>query len=162
MAQTYPHLKARLRMERVARLEAMMIPDAEIAAHVNLSPAGLASLKARPEYQGIRLQVASGVLSEFDAELANDVNAVRASLRANVPAALQAIVDAVHQKTDPKLRFTAACELLDREGNLAKVSRTGVPLPEQGGSGINTKDDDVANELISAMGITPQQTDKVQ
>lgn len=154
--------RTRQRMERAARLETMGIPDPEIARQVGLTYAGLAQMKMRNDYKSLRLQIATGVLSEIDSGIADDIGELRQRVRENVPLAIQAIIDTISQKTDPKLRLQAAETLLDRDGRFTKATRVDVNEISDTQKRISEKDDKVAKSLITALGATRMQSDKVQ
>jgi hypothetical protein len=116
--------KTRQRWERIARMESLGVSDADIAMSSGISLAGLATLKQSDEYRKLRIQIASGVLSEMDEDIANANEELRNRLKETVPVALQGLADLVSQKVDQKLRLAAIAEVLDRDGRFIKASRT--------------------------------------
>lgn len=146
------HDKTYYRMQRAIRLSILQpgLTDAEIAEHIGLSHAGYTTMKQRLEYKQLAKQITSGVLSEMDAEIGEDITSLRRDLRSHVPVALQALYDAALASKDPKLKIVAATEILDRDGRFAKVSRVGLPTEDQGGVGIAKSDSDIASEIIAA------------
>ena len=120
-----------MRQQRVARLESMGVSDPEIAEHVGLTTSGLITLKRTPAYKAAVRSVATGVLSQYDEAINEDINFQKERLQAYVPHALTALYDAVTQKQDGKLRIEAARQILDRDGRMAQVSRIGVATKEQ-------------------------------
>lgn len=152
--------KTTFRMERAIRLELQGVPDSQIAAAIGLTPAGLATMKQGAEYQQMRMQLASGVLSEIDEETGEDFRELRRRVRSSVPLALQAIQDCLQQRLDGKLRLSAAESLLDRDGRFVKTSRTSIVDDEDlQASFISKKDEDIANALSAA---TPLKKETVQ
>jgi len=141
--------KRYVKMERAVRLEALGKTDAEIAFHLSMSQAGLAQLKRDPQYSQIRTRVATGVISEADSELSNDLKLQRQRVRDLVPLALDALYDAV-TCTDRKIKLSAASQILNRDGRLAEVSRIGLPTEDQGGAG-NITDHQTAADLVAAL-----------
>jgi hypothetical protein len=144
------NIKTRLRMEKAARLTALGLPDAEIALHIGLTPAGYATLKQSPDFRIIATQVATGVISDYDQELFDNLENVKDNIKALVPDALQAFADNVKQKVDPKLRQAAAECIMDRHGIFVKASRAQTPQETDAASFISTKDDEVATNLAAA------------
>lgn len=140
--------KARIRMEKVARLEAAGLADAEIAAHVGITTAALAGIKTRPEYKVLVRQVATGVISQYDEQLAANSDFQRARLQSMVPPALDALFKAVTNPIDQRLAVEAAKQILDRDGRLAQVSRIGLAAPNQGGFAATQKDVEAANSIV--------------
>lgn len=143
--------RTRQRMETAARLESVGIPDAEIARHIHLTPAGLAQMKQRNDYKALRLQLMTGILSEMDAAISEDIGELRKRIKENVPLALQAIIDTIAQKTDPKLRLAAAESLLDRDGRFSKSTRVSVDTTETKAE-VSEKDARISSDLVNAMG----------
>jgi hypothetical protein len=104
-----------IRMEKIARLRVANIPDARIAALVNMTPQGLAIIVARPEYQKIEQEVLARATSLMDEALADNVSAIRDHFAVGVPMAMRAILDTIRQDKDLKSRLEAAREVLDRD-----------------------------------------------
>jgi len=148
------NIKTRLRQEKVARLSALGLPDSEIAIHIGLTPAGVATLKQSPEYKALALQIATGVISDYDETLSEDLENVKQRIQSMVPDALQAFADAVTQKADPKLRMAAAETILDRHGVFTKAARTQTVEEQKAASFITSKDDAVAQSLAGAIAPT--------
>lgn len=137
-------------MKKAASLMALGMKDQDIADHIGLTHAGYISMKQTPEYKVIAQQIATGVISEYDQALAEDLNNVKESIKDMVPDAIQAIADAVRQKVDPKLRLTAAETILDRHGLFVKATRNQTTAETDVASFISAKDDDVAANLAAA------------
>jgi len=148
MAQTQntKHFKHYIRMARAAQLEAALYKDSEIAEFLNLSLAGLATLKQDPEYGRIRIAVRTGVVTDAEEELIQDQKYKYERLRNMVPLALQGLFDAARSSNE-HVKVKACSEILDREGTLAKVSRIGLATDEQGGVG-TVIDDEIAQNLL--------------
>lgn len=116
--------KRYMRMEKIARLELGGYTEDEIAFSQRITKVRVNQIKRTPEYIAIRMQVATGVVSECDKNMMEDLNDNHAVLREMVPEALLAVRDALLDKANPALRLRAAQDLLDREGTLAKISKT--------------------------------------
>lgn len=144
------NIKTALRIKKAARLVALGMKDADIADHIGMTPAGFATLKQSVEFKVIAQQVATGVIADYDQELAADLKNVKSSIEDMVPDALQAIADAVQQKVDPKLRLTAAETILDRHGIFVKAARSQTEAETNAATFITTKDDDIATNLAAA------------
>lgn len=141
--------KHKARMIRAARLEALGLPDAAIAFHIGLTPAGLATLKGSDEYKRAQIAGLTHVLGVEDEELANDTNLLREMLKDQVPVAMQTMAEMILQRTDPKLAFQAAESVLDRDGRFTKASRTIVSeeaLPDY----LSSKDDETVSRISAA------------
>ena len=145
--------KRMLRMEHCARLENLLWKDADIAAHLNMSPAGLAQLKGDPEYPAVRNRIKTGVISQLDEELKDDFNYQREKIRSMMPVALDGLLELAMQTKNERVRLGACAEIMDRDGRLAKVSRIGLPTEDQGGVG-SSIDDETADALIQALKIS--------
>ena len=141
--------KRRIRMIRAVRLEAALYKDPEIAAFLNLTPAGLAQMKGDPEYDALRMQVMSGVVTDAEKELLKDTEYKHEMLREMVPTALRNLFDLANSNND-NIKLKATAEILDREGTMSKVSRIG--LTTSNVDGVSTQiDDDTAISLVNAL-----------
>jgi hypothetical protein len=127
-----PNYKTIIRIERAIRLEVKGFSDAEIAEHIGLNKAGLATLKRNPLYTQVRIRVLNNVVGDLEQELGDDNHYIHQKIRSMLPKALQVLEDAL-ENPDVKARLSAAADVFDRDGKLAKVSRIGLPSEEQGG-----------------------------
>jgi hypothetical protein len=143
--------KARWRKEQAVRLSVTYpaMTDAEIAEQVGLTPAGLATMKAQPEWKQLWLQFTTKVLGDIDEDLANDQKALRERHKRQVPMALSNMYDLMMSR-DEKIKLAASKDVLARDGNFAEVSRIGMPTEEQGGF-MSKTDQDVANAIVGVM-----------
>lgn len=146
--------KTQLRMESAIRIEIMNphYNDAQIAACIGLSPQGYAQMKLRPEFKILQAQIRSGFVQSLDTGVREKAESFKSKLDALVPTALENLAQAAMQKMDKNLQHKATVEILDRCGYLSKVSRIGLPTPNQGGvTGLSDKDEEIADKLIEAM-----------
>lgn len=141
-------------MKKAASLVALGMKDQDIADHIGLTHAGFITLKQSVEFKVIQQQIATCVVSEYDQLLAEDLNNVKEAIKDMVPDSIQALADCVRQRVDPKLRLTAASEILDRHGVFVKASRLQTPAETDAASFISTKDDEVAASLANAQAST--------
>jgi hypothetical protein len=118
--------KRYMRMEKLVRLELSGYTEDEMAFHQQITKVRVNQIKRTPEYIALRTSLASGLVSEADRNMLEDLNDNHQVLREMVPEALLAVRDAILDKNNPALRLRAAQDLLDREGTLAKVSKTEV------------------------------------
>lgn len=144
------NFKHKARMIRAARLEALGFPDAQIASHIGLTTAGLATLKQDPLYKEIQVTQLTHVLGVSDEELASNTQELREILKEQVPAALSTMAELIAQRTDPKLAFQVAESVLDRDGRFMKASRTVVTPEEELPSYLSQKDDETVNRIAAA------------
>jgi len=121
-------LKRRMKIEKAARLCATgLYADKDIAKHLGMTPVYLTQLKTTKEFHAASIAVMSGVLSqENDAALAS-VEARREELEDMVPVALLRLRNMVLSRNE-NIAMKAVTEILDRDGNLAKVSKSTVEL----------------------------------
>lgn len=118
--------KRYMRIERIARLELSGYTEDDIAFSQGISKVRVNQLKRTPEYIAIRMQVATGVVDQANRQMLEDLDNNHDLIKEMVPEALVALRDAILDKSNPALRLRASQDLLDREGSLAKVSRTEV------------------------------------
>ena len=144
--------KALMRMEAAIRMEFtnLGLTDAQIAFNIGLTPSGYAQMKLRPEYKRLRDQITTGVVGFLDQEMYGDIKFQRQYIRRLVPVALEGLAQAALQRNNAKLRLDACREILDRDGNFAKVSRIGLPSEDQGGVA-SAKDNEIAAALVGAL-----------
>lgn len=138
-----------IHMEKAARLESLGWKDAEIARQIGLTPAGLAMVKQDVDYPSVRDRIKTGVISQLDEQLKDDMDYQRERIRGMMPVALDGLYESAIQTKNERIRLAACAEILDRDGRLAKVSRVGLPTEDQGGVGII--DDETADALATAL-----------
>jgi hypothetical protein len=121
-------LRKRARIETAARLCATnLYTDKMIAEFLQITPVYLSVLKTTKEFQSASIECLSGVLSEANQNMLSSVEARRNELAAMVPAALLQLRNlALSRNQNVALR--AVQEILDRDGQLAKVSKSSVEL----------------------------------
>lgn len=157
MAKAYKRL---IRIEKAVRLEACLYTDAEIAQHLNLTPAGLAQVKLDPDYDSVRRRIRDGIASETDNIISREGDYVRDRIREMVPAALDSLYKAAISNNE-HIRLRAATQILNRDGRVAEVSRIGLPTEDQGGAGTKI-DDDIAAALTGIMKLQKEREEKEQ
>lgn len=145
-----PSFRRIVRIEKAVRLELAGLRDEVIAEAVGVSVMALRAMRYTADYKAVAAQLAYGVVSEIHKGLASDTEYLNTKLTEAVPLALQTLVDAATQKNDKKLAVAASESILDRHGRFAKVSRTGIALPSQGGF-ISEKENATATALIAAL-----------
>jgi hypothetical protein len=143
-----------MRCERIARLELANFTEAEIAFSQGISVVRVNQLKRTPEYIAIRLQCATGIVSQADRQMMEDIDTNHQMVKDMVPEALVALRDTLLDRNNPALRLRAAQDLLDREGTLAKVSKTEVKAHVEYDF---TQHEGVANSLLDALKTTESQ-----
>ena len=146
--QTLRLTRKRMKMERIARLELLGYSDPEIAMHLGCTANYVSVLRMQPEFVQIRLELGSGLLASLTNDLEEDIKASQFELKALVPAAINVIKNTIYdQNTPPKLKYEAAKEILDREGSLAKVSKTEIKRTDI----FSFTHDAVADNLLTAL-----------
>lgn len=137
-----------LRIKYIAICEAQLYSDTEIAMFMKVTPQYVRMLKNTPEYVAAKVAAATNALSQAEKDALTSLEARRQAMNDLVPDALQTIRDTILNGTNPTLRLKAAQDLLDRQGDLAKISRTEVSIPKQ----IDTTEHDKnANALLQAL-----------
>lgn len=149
--------KRYMRVERIARLDLAGFTEEEIAFSQGITKVRVNQLKRTPEYIAIRLQCATGVVAQADRNMLADIDANHQVIKDMIPEALVAVRDAILDRNNPALRLRAAQDLLDREGTLAKVSRTEVKAHVEYDF---TQHEGVASSLLSALQQTEASRDQ--
>ena len=141
--------RSHMKMERIARLELAGYTDEEIAVTIGITKVYVSMLRRTPAYVAIRIEVASGILSETNRLMLQDQEAMLEQLKQMAPNALLVIRNVLLSPTTPmKLRLDAAREVLDREGTFVKVSKSEIKKTE-----IYKLDENdlIANNLLEAL-----------
>jgi hypothetical protein len=122
--------KRALKIERIARLslDPAGYSNEQIANALGCDKQTIVYIRQLPAYHAKMLELSSGILSAHDAELRTDIDNMRSELRSMVPSSMMVIRDALLNKRNPQLQFKAALEVMDREGSLAKVSKSSVAV----------------------------------
>jgi hypothetical protein len=133
--------KRALKIERIARLSAdpAGYSNEQIGNMLNCTAQTVILIRQTPEYHAKMIEIASGVVSQYDAQLRENIDNMREELRTMVPSSMMVIRNALTGKYGHNLAFKAATEVLDREGTNAKVSKS-----------------TVAHEIIPPMGVKPE------
>jgi len=117
-------VKRAYKIEQVARLTAEGFKDDAIALVLGCTKVYVSMLRRTPEYLSVEATVRTGLIARADRHLFMTEDAQRATLEEMVPEALEVIKFRLLDRSNPRLQFEAAKELLDREGTHAKVSKT--------------------------------------
>lgn len=150
--------KRYMRIERLVRLELSGHTEDEMAFHQGITKVRVSQLKRTPEYISLRTQIASGIVSQADRNMMEDIEANDGLLKDMVPEALLALRDAILDRNNPALRLRAAQDLLDREGTLAKVSKTEVKAKMEYDY---NKHESVSTSLLDALKQTEAKRDSI-
>lgn len=149
--------KRALKIERIARLS--LDPAGysleQIANAMGCHKQTVVYIRQLPAYHAKMLELSSGILSAHDAELRTDIDNMRSELRSMVPSSMMVIRDALLNKRNPNLQFKAALEIMDREGTLAKVSKTSVQVETKPAMEVDAT---VASNLMQLLASAPRST----
>jgi hypothetical protein len=115
-----------LKIERIVRLTAAGYPDDMIALAMGITKVYVSMLRRTPEFLAVKQEVETGVISDYNRNLREDIDACGEELRSMLPEALLAVRDTLLDKSNPRLRLDAAKTIMDREGSLAAVSKSEV------------------------------------
>lgn len=122
--------KRSMKLERIARLS--LDPAGysleQIANHLGCHTQTVILIRQTPEYQAKMLELSTGVLASYTSQLHENVETARDEMRNMVPSALMVIRDSITGKYGNNLRFKAAQEVMDRNGELAKISKSSVTV----------------------------------
>jgi len=129
-----PHLqmtyKRMMKIERIARLtlDPSGFSNEQIANMLGCNKQTVVLVRQLPAFHAKIMEIKSGVISGYDAALRTNIDNARQELRDMVPVALNVIKNAAFGKLGSQLQYKAAQDILDREGNLAKVSKSSVSV----------------------------------
>jgi hypothetical protein len=120
------------RLELMVQMENAQIPEHMAAAMLGISLTRLKGVKKSLDYLKARMQLTLGIVVDHGQRLETIKEQRKEVLTQMLPQALQVIAHVVSKPTatltvpEQKLQVAVAQDLLDREGSLAKVSKTEV------------------------------------
>jgi hypothetical protein len=124
----HKHFNAHKRHELIARLENAMLPRTAIAGMVGMSVNRLNHIMKSAAYLNTRLAITHGIIVDFDSRLADIKEQRREILTSFLPPALQILANEISRVpqnlAERKHQTAVAQDMLDREGSLAKISKT--------------------------------------
>ena len=137
-----------LRIERAARLGASgAYSNDEVARHIGVTPAYLSLLKQTPEFKSRMIEIATGITSQHDLDIREDIEFQKEELSAMVPMALQRLKTLALSRNE-NVALKATSEILDRHGEHAKVQRVAIERAEGIDHDRNSK---VANDILAVL-----------
>lgn len=119
-------LRRRHFVQQIARLTFMGLNDTQISVALGITKAMVTMNRQTPLYLSQWAELTTGVITELDGGVRTHTENFKEEITAMVPTALLAIQDALHDKANPRIRFEAAKQILDREGTTAVVSKSQV------------------------------------
>ena len=120
-----------MRIDRAARLTAEGIySNADIARHIGINVQTLVYIKQTPEFQARMVQIKSGVMAQEDIDILESLEFQKEQIKAMVPTALSRLQTLLLSKNE-QIAYKALQEVLDRDGNHSKVSRTSVSFEDK-------------------------------
>jgi hypothetical protein len=142
--------RRRIRSERAARLVAAGIWSHEqIANQIGVDTMTLSNMKQTKQFQAAMIEISTGIISQDNIALARTLEAQKEELADMVPQALMRLRE-LALSSNPGIALRAVSEILDRDGNHSKVSRTSVTLePHTDMSGANKTALDIMDVLRS-------------
>lgn len=140
--------RRRIRIERAARLTATgLFSNEQIAQQMGINPQTLVHLKQTKAFQNAMIEIKTGIISQENLEVARVHEAQREELADMVPMALMNLRKFA-LSSNPVVALKANLEILDRDGNHSKVSRTSVVLdPSVDLDSVNAVGNNILNVL---------------
>jgi hypothetical protein len=131
--------KRQMRIERAVRLEMMgMFSEEEISAQIGITKQALQYIKKTPSYLSKRVALSSGIVAVMDSELLLTRENLKQEVQEMIPSALIVLRNTIlagaragSSLNERKLAVSVSQDMLDREGTLAKVSKTSVTLEKE-------------------------------
>lgn len=116
------------RLEKIVRLEAAGFGEGAIASMLCISVPRLRYIKKSPDYLNARIKITHGIIVDMDSNLDMIKSQRREMLTQMLPAALQVLVNEIQSQgttlAERKHKVALAQDILDREGQFAKISKT--------------------------------------
>jgi hypothetical protein len=149
------------KIERIARLtlDPSGFTNAQIANMLGCHVQTIVIIRQMPEFHAKVVELQSGVLSHYDQTLRSNLDTSRQELKDMLPLALNVIKNAAMGKYGSALAYKAAADIMDREGNLAKVSKTTVSLENIPNMSIDPL---IASNLMALLGTAPKRLETVE
>lgn len=146
--------KRALKIERIARfsLDPACYSNAQIANVMGCTEQTIVLIRQLPAYHAKVLELLTGLTSEHDRELRQDTDAMKDELKSMMPSSMMVIRNALLSKNE-NIRIKAAFEVMDREGTLAKVSKSSVAVEVKPAMQVDPR---VAGNLIALLAGAPQ------
>lgn len=140
--------KRLVRVEKACRLVISgQFSDADIARHIQITPAHFSLLKQTSEFKTRMMELRTGVMSQHNSDVLEDIDYQRQQMRAMVPQALSKL-QSMMLSANEQIAFKATQEVLDREGTHAKVSRSVIDIHKD----VNHEQTDkTANEIFAIL-----------
>ena len=118
----------------------------EIAAELGISPLKVQRIKRTEEYKrAVESNIRRAVAHVERMTLENTLE-IRQKLAGHSGESIERLVELMRQRKDQRVALTAACELIDRDGRFAKVSR--LMNVDQGKDGAPMLPEDVSAEIM--------------
>jgi hypothetical protein len=120
------------RLEYIIRMENAGLPEKVIATMLTISVGRLRYIKKSADYLRTRMRLTTGIILDDDIKIADLKEHRKEILTQMLPPALQVIANILGKDqtrasiAEQKLMASVAQDIMDREGTLAKVSRTEV------------------------------------
>ena len=150
------HLRRRHFVTQIARLTLMGLDDTQIGVALGITKQYVSINRRTPLYLSIWTELTTGVVTNLDANIREQQENFTEEIKAMVPTALLAIQDALYDKKNPRIRFEAAKQVLDREGTTAIVSKSQVTQKHE----IDfSKHDATADDLLESLKSIAAQAD---
>ncbi len=120
--------RQRKRIEDIVRLENAGFTSQAIASMLGISVTRLSSIKMTPDFLNARIQITHGIILDKESKLADIKHQRKEFLTSLLPEAWQFLANEIQKPAmtlaEKKFKFTLVQDYLDREGTLAKVSKT--------------------------------------
>jgi hypothetical protein len=128
--QTGRTFRQQKRLELMVQLENAAVPEHAAAAMLGISFTRLKQIKKSTDYLKTRMQLTLGIVIDHGQRLTQVKEQRKEILTQMLPQALQVIANAVQRPAlslgEQKFQVAVAQDILDREGSLAKVSKSEV------------------------------------
>jgi hypothetical protein len=122
--------KVQKRLELIVQLENAAMPEAATATMLCISVPRLRTIKKSADYLKTRMRLTYGIVVDHEAKLAQVKEQRKDILTSMLPQALQVIANVINNPaptlSEKKLQVAVAQDIMDRQGDLAKISRTEV------------------------------------
>ena len=145
------------KIEVIARLslDPANYTNEQIANHLGCNKQTVVLIRQLPAYHAKMIELQTNLTSPYDLDIRTNSENMRDELKSMIPSSMMVIRNALTGKHGPALQYKAALEVFDREGTMAKVSKSSVTVEQKPNMQV---DPQVQQNLLSLLASAPVNT----
>jgi len=145
------------KIEVIARLtiDPANYTNEQIANHLGCNKQTVVLIRQLPAFHAKMIELSTNLTSPYDMDIRANSENMRDELKSMIPSSMMVIRNALTGKHGPGLQYKAALEVMDREGTMAKVSKSSVTVEQKPNMNV---DPQVQQNLLSLLASAPTST----